>query len=295
MEAFGEKPGAHYSARWWRAVRGLYDEAFPGLPAGIDRAAAVGARWPEVSTPFAFFEGDRCVCHVGVIAHPLWLAGRVVSVAGIHAVCTAVDRRRRGLCRQTLARALSWADRRHDVAKLHTDEPEVYAGHGFRPQPTWRFRSAEQPAAMVTKRLLRPSSDEGDAALLAQLLAEREPVSRRCSSADPGWMVTIVAALSARLDRALWYLPAHEAIVAVDEEPSQTLIVDVIARELPPLQVVLGAAPAPTQPILWTFHPERFDPTATAEPAPARSGTFMVRGSWPDGVAPFGISPLWEH
>ncbi|MBW2525253.1 MAG: GNAT family N-acetyltransferase [Deltaproteobacteria bacterium] len=295
MESFGEQPGTHYDEPWWRAVRALYDEAFPGLPAGIDRAAALGARWTEVSTPFALFEGDRCVCHVGVITHPMWLRDRVVPVAGIHAACTVTDQRRRGLCRRTLGRALAWADQTHEVAKLHTDAPDVYGGHGFEPTPTWRFPATRTPAAEVPKRRLRPSTEAADAATLAALLADRKPVSRHLATADPGWMVTIVAALSDRLDSALWHLPDHGAIVAVDDRPGETLIMEVIARELPPAEVVLAAAPDPTKPACWTFRPDRLDPEATPEPAPARIGTFMVRGAWPDALAPFGISPLWEH
>lgn len=295
MKRFGERPGSDYDGRWWRAVRQLYEEAFPGLPAGIDRAGRLGARWTEVSTPFALFEADRCVCHVGVISHPMRLLGRDVRVAGIHAVCTAADRRRRGLCRDALTRALDWADRTHDVVKLHTDVPAVYTGHGFRTSPTWRFRATARPAATVEKRLLRPSQEPADASLLADRLACRVPVSDRCATADPGWLVTIVAALSGRLDQAFWWLPDHDAVIAFDEKRDFTLVVDVIAAVLPPPEAILAAAPDPQRPALWSFSPDRIDPAAEPVRAPARIGSFMVRGAWPAELVRFGVSPFWEH
>lgn len=98
MRIYGERPGRSYGEAFWRSVRALYQEAFPGLPAAIDRAAALGYRWEQVSTPLALFEGERCVAHVGVISHPMRCGDGVMRIAGIHAVCTAADRRRRGLC-----------------------------------------------------------------------------------------------------------------------------------------------------------------------------------------------------
>ena len=93
---FGERPGTDYDDTWWAAVRTLYDEAFPGLPDGIDLAAAAGVRWAEVTTPFALFEDGRCLAHVGVITHPMRIGGKDLDIAGIHAVCTTASRRREG-------------------------------------------------------------------------------------------------------------------------------------------------------------------------------------------------------
>jgi GNAT superfamily N-acetyltransferase len=295
MDLHAEAPGSHYDVAFWRAVYALYDEAFPGLPAGIEAAAAVGARWPEITTPFALFEGERCVAHVGMLRHPLVLAGRRVEIAGVHAVCTAEDRRGQGLCHRLLARALAWADREHALVKLHTDLPRVYRGQGFTVVDTFRFRAAATACAGVTTRRLTPSTSRADAALLARLLAVRRPVSRRLATCDSGWLVTIVAALSGRLDRALHYLPDQDAIVGVDEADGYPLIVEVIAAALPPAEVVLGAARASSQPPRWAFCPDVLDPGATPEPAPRSIGRFMVRGALPVGVTPVGISPLWEH
>ncbi|MCB9792686.1 MAG: GNAT family N-acetyltransferase [Alphaproteobacteria bacterium] len=293
LELYAARPGQDYDADWWAAVHVLYEEAFPGLPAGIERAATLGWPWPEMTTPFALFEGARCVAHVGLLMHPILVGGARVEVAGIHAVCTAGDRRRRGLCRQLLSEALAFADARCPLAKLCTDDPPVYSGHGFRVTPTWRFRSQLQPAAGVRRRRLLPLSHPEDAALLRDLLARRAPVSHHFASADSGWLVGIDAALS-RLVNRLDYLPEHDAIVCIDDAAERSLVVEVIAETLPPAEVVLGVAEDPAKPALWTFTPDRFEPEALPEPTPEAQGGFMVRGDWPV-AAPFGLSPLWEH
>jgi GNAT superfamily N-acetyltransferase len=295
MQAFGGRPGRLYGAAWWRAVHMLYEEAFPGLPAGIARAAAVGVGWADVTTPFALFDGDRCVAHVGVLSHRMRLGGRSVSIAGVHAVCTTADRRRRGLCRRLLTDALAWADRHHELAKLATDDPEVYAGHGFRQEPQWRFEASARPSP-VRARPLRPSSVPGDAALLADSLARRAPVSAVCATDEPGWLFTIDAALGARLDRVLWHLPDHDAVIAAEVRAGVLWVLDVVASRLPPAGAVLGAVALPFERAVWAFTPDRLDPAARPVPVSVEAeGVFMVRGAWPDLGQPYGVSPLWEH
>ena len=297
MKEYAARPGTAYDERWWSAVHVLFDEAFPGLPTGIVNAAAAGSPWPEMTTPFALFEGDRCVAHVGVLSHPLRLAGKDALIAGVHAVCTAKDRRMQGLCRRLLTSALEWADETHDAAKLATDDPPVYAGHGFEVVPTFDFRATLAPTGGVRTRRLRPLDGPDDAALLQNLLARRAPVSERLSTRDSGWMVTIVASLTRRIREGLVYLPDHEAVVIVDHDPAQgaNSIVDVIAPVLPPGEVVLGAADHPELPAFWTFAPDLIDPGAEPVKTPDEDGYFMVRGDWPRDLGPFGISPVWDH
>ncbi len=297
MREFGAQPGTTYDSRWWEAVHCLYQEAFPGLPAGIATAAAAGVSWAAMTTPFALFEGERCVAHVGVMSHPLRLGGRDVLAAGVHAVCTAEDRQLRGLCRRLMRAALAWADATHPVAKLSTDDPPVYTSHGFRPVQTYQFASSLEPAAHVARRPLRPLEDPADASLFADLLRRRAPASQVLSTADSGWLVTIDAALSGRLEDRLWYLPEHDAAVLLDADPGQgaNFIVDVIAPTLPPGAVVLGAASDPSLDAIWTFAPDLLDPAAVPVPLHEDAGAFMVRGEWPADLPEFGISPVWEH
>lgn len=292
LDAFTAQPGILYPESWWDAVYALYEQAFPGLPAGIRRAAAAGVRWAEVTTPFALFEGARCVCHVGVISYPMCLYGQVYSVAGIHAVCTAPSHRGRGLARQMLTAALAWADHGHRLARLHTDDPPIYTGHGFRVLPTVRYRSGPGPAARTPARRLDPWTVPADATLLARLLAARSPPSTRCAVLDPGWLPTINAALHPRLRDGLWHLPEHDAILGVDAGGSLPRVGELIAATPPPLdalRVVLGEGP-----VEWSFDPGRWDPAAVVEPVPPSWGSMMVRGPWPAGE-PLGVAVLWEH
>ncbi len=283
----GGQPGTAYDAAWWARVHALYEQAFPGLPAKIAAAAGLGAVWAETTTPFVRWEGDRAVGHVGVLFHDLWLAGERVRVAGLHAVCTAADRRREGLARELLTEALQWVDAQVPLAKLHTDLPGVYAPHGFAPRATthWRSRAEARP---TRSRRLRPREDAADAALLRRLLGARAPVSWACATADPGWLVLVDSVLSGIVDGGWRYLVDHDAAVACTGADGDVLVADVVGPALPPVEAILGCLPRGK--VRWAFPPDRLEPLA--EPVPADAG-LMVRGPWPD--VPLGISPLWEH
>lgn len=296
LTLYAGRPGTTYDDAWWQAVHVLFDEAFPGLPRGIARAAAVGADWRAWTTPFALFEGERCVAHVGVLSHPCRVAGQDLVFAGVHAVCTATDHRRRGHSRTLQEHALAWADRTTPLAKLSTDDPPVYTGQGFRTVPTWIWTSALDGVDPGPVRPLNPASSPEDLALLVELLARRVPASEHFATLDDGWLALTDAALLDRLDRLWVHLPDHDCAVAVDEKEARVLIVDVIGPVLPPAEVVVGAVRRPGKPVRWQFAPDRFEPSAAAVRVDAAEvGHFMVRGTLPEGLSRFGISSLWEH
>ena len=95
----------------------LFGRVWPRLPATIAQAGALGFSWAAVSTPFARYEGDRALGHVGVIELPLVIGGRRRMVASIHAVCTDPARRRRG-----------YADALLEQAVLRSRDPGAAAG-----------------------------------------------------------------------------------------------------------------------------------------------------------------------
>lgn len=99
-------------ARVRRAIYELLDTSFHELSPRIMLAERLGARWPEVSTPFVVFDGDVAVTHVGVLAAPMVIAGRPRIVAGVHAVCTRPGYRGRGFSRHVMEEALEYASRR---------------------------------------------------------------------------------------------------------------------------------------------------------------------------------------
>lgn len=287
MQLVGGQPGTHYDPGWWSRVHALFDEGFPGLPRKIVRAHGVSASWEEMTTPFVAFDGDRAVCHVGVLEHPMVVGGERLVAAGLHAVCTAADRRGQGLARQTLAAALEWVDARYVLSKLHTDLPDVYRPHGFVERPTYRWRASRR-SERVEARPLRPEADPRDLDLLWRLLERRAPVSEACATAESGWLVVMDAVLSGRIDGGLWLLPGHDAIVGYDVKDGRATVTDVIAERLPSAAVVVGAAPVPVAG--WAFSPDLFEAGAVQEPADMG---LMVRGPWPGDD--LGISPLWEH
>lgn len=262
----------------------LFDDGFPGLS---EKIAAATCPWEVVTEPFVAWDGDEAIGHVGVIAHRVQLAGAATEVAGIHAVVTRSDRRRAGVARRLLDEALAWADARFALAKLGTDVPDVYAPHGFRPAALHRFH-VEHAGGEARGRPLAP--DEWP--WLEALLAERDPVSHRFSSLDPGWLVAIDLALQRRTVADLILLEELGAVVDWELCDGVLRLHDVFARELPPLDELLARAPRHERVELHVC-PDRLAPDARPEAMP-EAGVWMFRGDWRlDG--PIAVSRLMEH
>src|SRR5690606_4149797 len=95
--------------------------------------------WADCTTPFTWFEHGRALATVGVLEHPVRLAGSDTVIAGIHAVCTDPDHRGRGLCRRLMQAAVEWAAPRFPLMELSTGSPPVYRSAGFTLVRTYRF------------------------------------------------------------------------------------------------------------------------------------------------------------
>ncbi len=272
-----------------RALMALFEDGFPRLPAGIERARREGFAWEDGTQPFVVWEGEEAVGHVGVLEHRVRLDGRDVSTAGIHAVVTRSGHHRRGIARRLLEEALSWIDERYAIAKLGTDLPEVYAPHGFRPLALHRFAVEHRGG----EGRGRPLAAAERARFLATC-AERDPVSHRFASLDPGWLLGIDLALQRRSLADLVVLEELDAVVDWELHGTTLRVHDVIARELPPLTDVLRLAP-PHERVELCFCPDRMAPAARAVPTP-EAGVWMVRGDWPlEPSVPFAVSRLAEH
>jgi GNAT superfamily N-acetyltransferase len=265
----------------------LFDEGFPGLPVRIAAAAAAGHRWEEVTEPFVAWEGGEAIGHVGVLAHRVQLAGAAAEVAGLHAVVTRSDRRRRGVARRLLDEALAWADARFPLAKLGTDLPDVYARHGFRPRALHRFHVDHAGGEDRGRRL-----STSERPWLEALLAARAPVSDRLASLDPGWLVGIDLALQRRSAGDLTLLEDLGAVVDWEVVDGVLRLHDVFARELPPLADLLARAPRHARVELHVC-PDRLAPGARPEVMP-EAGVWMFRGPWPE-LGPIAVSRLAEH
>jgi hypothetical protein len=273
-----------------RALWALLDDGFPGLAAKAAVAADRGDRWDLVTEPFVVEDERGPVAHVGVIAHPVRLAGRDTVVAGLHAVCTRSDARGRGHAREALRRALAWVDARYGTSKLGTDLPAVYAPHGFRPLALHHF-VVDHAGGDGSARPLRP--DEG--AALRDRCARRDPVSHAFASRDPGWLAGIDLALQRRTLADLRAIDGLGAVVDAEVAADGVLdLHDVIAEHLPPLPEVLRRMPPHRGVRLWVC-PDRLAPGARPVPMP-EAGVWMVRGDWPlPDAVPFAVGRLAEH
>jgi GNAT superfamily N-acetyltransferase len=280
----GGVPGMDLSPAEWAGIVALYGRVWPRLPDRIRHAEALGARWAEQTTPFTWFEHGRALAHVGVLEHPVRLAGTDTSIAGFHAVCTDPDHRGRGLCRRVLQAAIEWASPRFSLMKLSTAVPQVYESAGFVLRPTHHFALPSRPVTSTPLRRM-DLRDAADLRLLRDHLARRVPISDVFATRDPGWLILIDAALAGVT--ATWFHHAAEADAIVVGEQNDTGwdIDDLITPRRPPQLPPLAGE------VVLRFTPDLVAPDATPVPVPAE---LMVRGPWPE-LPPFGVPALWEH
>jgi GNAT superfamily N-acetyltransferase len=140
------------------------------LPGAVVRARGWGVDWCEVSTPFVQHEAGRIVAHVGVLEIPVVLDGQQRTVAGIHAVCTHPDHRRRGHMRAAMERALAWVDARYQTALLWANDPGIYGRFGFVAREESMFVGPVRGGPVRARAL--SLEQPGDVALLREHLDE---------------------------------------------------------------------------------------------------------------------------
>jgi GNAT superfamily N-acetyltransferase len=263
-----------------RDIYALYATTWPSLPERIRRSAALGWRWDRVSTPFCVHRGGALVAHAGVLELELLVAGRPVRVAGVHAVCTHPEHRRRGYARAAMAQALAWIDDRGLPAELATGAPEVYAPHGFRVVPEHRWRLPASPCTGASRPLC--ADDPGDRALTERLLATRAPLSERLASLAPSWLFGLCEVLATGGFGHLHHAPELDAILAWEQgEDGTVTVLDVVAPVLPTLDDLMAHLPA--APTVLAFHVDPFGEAAArargGAPVPGpEDDLWMVRG-----------------
>ncbi|MEQ9325477.1 MAG: GNAT family N-acetyltransferase [Polyangiaceae bacterium] len=275
------------------ALDRLYDAVWPGLVERIARARQLGADWYEVSTPFAHFEEGRALAHVGVVPIPLVMEGERVNVAGIHAVATHPDHRRRGLVRGVLERAIAFAEERFATQQLTTFVPEVFTGHGCRRLP-------QHHTVVAMPKRDRPSlapvsiDDAPTRERLRALVRQRTPVSHRLGPIDGGHMVFINEVLETGGLERFRYDPELDVAVVVREREGALEVMDLIAREVPPLDEVLARLDTQLERARLCFTPDRFDVVPLAVEPAWPEDSVMARGPYPpeEHGAPFVLPPL---
>ena len=267
----------------------LLEATWPGIPALFDLAGWHG--WPlaAVSSPFVSRAGGRIVSHVGVLELPVVLGGQRRSIAGIHGVCTLPEARRQGHYRAAMEQAMTWVAARYDAAKLCTDKPWAYEPFGFRRVEQCRFVLRRPGAGGPGSR---PVSEE-DLPWMRRLLAQRTPQSLRFSACDPGWLVGIDGVLHGG-GLGLFHRPeALDTLVAWRPRGRSLHLLQVVARELPPLDAILDRSPWSFDEVVLWMAPDLLAPTADPIPFPP-DDILMVWGDWP-ALPPFCVPPLEAH
>ena len=260
------------------AVYQLLGTAWPRLPDCMAPLEKAGDPWHEVSTPFVLWEGDHPVAHAGVLEMDLVVEGESVPVCGIHAVVTHPDHRMRGHMRNVMERAMEFAAAQRPTTILFGDPP-LYDRYGFRLAPRHVFRA---PAPDVAKTApLRPLGD--DLPWLRALLHDRTPVSSLLGVERSAHMFVCDSVLGfGGFDRVF---RTDDYAIVYKLLDDTLLLLDVIARELPPLHDILARIPEPFTRIRFGFTPDRFEVDGV-EATPLDSDPVMVKGPWPAGDAP---------
>ena len=251
---------------------------------------ALNGRDPSY-TSFSYFDGKgRCVANASVSALPLIVEGRLVDAMGVQSVAVRPELRGRGLFRDLMQRVLAWCDELSPLVLLTTTNPDLYHRFGFRVVPEHRIVGAAPPP----KRGIRPARSLGlkaDIALVKRSLDRRVPVSDLVGLRHHGAMFLMnVAASQAhwRLDHLLDY----GAIVVSDTRvPGTFRLLDVVAKEMPPLAAILGALGLRPDRAEICFPVDKLGFSGEAQPA-GKSTKLMARGPFVDGDhRPFMLPP----
>lgn len=257
----------------------LLDQVFSGIGDHVEAAGPLGLDWGKTSTPFVRIEGGKAVSHVGVLSLPLIIAGREVTAAGIHAVCTHPDHRGRGHYRAVMSEVVEWCDGRFETALLFTDSPGMYEPFGFRVVPESRFVPTTippgDPARPAGLRKLDWSCRD-DVALLRRLVRERSPVSTTLGVASEESVFAFNA-----VHLPMWYAQELDAIVSFSVDDRTVRIFDVVARRMPTWAELAAQLPAGTDRVEVCFCPDGLGLEAPAEPCAGQGhGCIMVRGTF---------------
>jgi hypothetical protein len=231
---------------------------------------------------------------VGVIEIPLVVAGERVVVAGIHAVATHPEHRRRGHCHRLLERALAYAETRSPSAQLTTELPRVFRGTGFRElaQRCFELDVTHGPATAPFERLR--AEDPEHVALVHRLLSRRTPVSHHLGVVEPGWLFLIDEVLTNYGFGRLYYAPDLDAVAAFEVRDGVLRLYDIVAAELPPIVEIAARIPEPFTRTEVYFTPDRLGVPVLAEREAYPGDSLMVRGPYAIEGSAFAL-PILAH
>lgn len=245
--------------------------------------------WDASWTPFAYFDGARCVAGLCLLDLPLVVGGQPLRAGGLAWVATHPAYRRRGLFRRLLDAALAHACSRSTTMMLFTANPSLYADAGFRVVSDDQFVVHGGRGAAAAGGAVRTLSADSvsDRDRLDRLLSGREPVSNVLGTAGLRSLFYLNE-LPRNLARVHYIAPLD--VAAVWELEGDTLrLMDVVGPRVPPLAELLPYAP-PHQRLEIGFTPDKLGAPAEVRPR-AFDDVLMIRGPWPIERVAFGVPP----
>lgn len=267
----------------------LLEESFPGLKSNIIRCKALGFPW-TAGKLFLRENEEETLSHVSFFDFPILIEGQWHKMGALHAVCTKASHRGQGLATHLIQEALHWAQERCEMTLLFTEIPAFYERLSFHCIQEHRFHlPISHPKGTQS---LRPIVSPQDNDLFLRCFREREPLSNRLWVKDNGAIASFNTLFATYPTYwSLYYSSAFNGFISYILEDKAFHLLDVVASNMPSLDVILSHLPAAIEEIYFYFFPDRLTDKAIPEPYLYDKGHLMIHGRWPR-VNPFMISPL---
>ena len=207
------------------------------------------------------------IAHVGLLSIPLRVMGHDVVCGGIHGVATHPEHRHRGLFRDVLQQAMTFASTRFETLMLTTLHREYFEPFGFRviPESIFRYRPSIRPTSVPSRELDLRRRDDRD--LMHRLLAERAPVSDvlGVGSEKASWAFY-------EYRSAIRYIEDVGAAVSADLTNGTLRLYDVVGASIPSIDTIASAYYAPVAEVVSYLTPDRLGGAFEPEPHDLRGG-----------------------
>ncbi|MBA1157349.1 GNAT family N-acetyltransferase [Microvirga mediterraneensis] len=238
---------------------------------------------------FGWWLGGQLVANVSLYERRLWLLGEQVQAFGVQSVAVRPEWRGKGLFRDLMRRALSYADARADLVILGTGTPDLYTPFGFRQILETTFSASLAPKPAKPAYRLLTLAEDRDVALLKDLFARRSPTSQVASACDHPALFMLMAVTAPEME--LIHLSDLDAVVAVEgrQETSMTLL-DIVAPSIPSLDAIVSALGYAGERIEVHLTPDRL--SWTPERETRIDNGHMVRGVFSPEAHPFMLSGM---
>jgi GNAT superfamily N-acetyltransferase len=238
---------------------------------------------------FGWWFDNELVANVSLYKRLLWLLGEQVTAFGVQSVAVRPEWRGKGLFRDLMGRALSYADARADLVILATDTPSLYRPFGFRQIKETTFSARSIKRSTLPNYSVLSLDEDKDVALLKDMFARRTPTSLVASACDHSALFMLKAAKTPEIE--LLHLIDLDAVVAVigRHGPSMILL-DIVAQSIPTVEEILSALGYTGEEVNVHLTPDRLSWTPEKQ-IPVDNG-YMVRGFFAPEAQPFMLSSM---